>query len=155
MHCKRFGRLESPIKQQSGTVRETVRHRKQPAENNPQANCCYPSFPENRCFRRKCRTVRLYDLLFQVEYFRKWGIRNLLIPRRGRNHFHASQNSSRFQSVGSRLCRREILRIPSHDLRLYRVWRQLLLIRHGRLDGRHTADTQSLVRQLSYQPRLR
>lgn len=28
-------------------------------------------------------------------------------------------------------------------------------LRHGRLDARHTADTQSLVRQLSYQPRLR
>ena len=37
----------------------------------------------------------------------------------------------------------------------YRVWRQLLPLRHGRLDARHTADTQSLVRQLSYQPRLR
>ena len=85
----------------------------------------------------------------------KWGIRHLFLPRRGRNRFHASQNSSRFQSVGSRLCRREILRIPSHDLRLYRVWRQLLPLRHGRLDARHTADTQSLVRQLSYQPRLR
>lgn len=50
---------------------------------------------------------------------------------------------------------REILRIPSHDLRLYRVWRQLLPLRHRRLDARHTADTQRLVRQLSYQPRLR
>lgn len=24
---------------------------KKTAENNPQANCCYPSFSENRCFR--------------------------------------------------------------------------------------------------------